>query len=194
MKKIPLVTVIKVRDGDTIELSDGRVVRYIGVDTPELKINECYSSKSAQINKNLVLNKKVRVETDINILDNFGRTLAYVYLTNNDNVQQKMVNQELLENGSGRFFLDTVNVKYQKKFVAAANRAHRDKRGLWSACVPNKQTSCIIKGNSDMNDKRWYHLPGFRHYAQVVMNLEKGDRWFCTEKEAGSAGFTRARE
>ena len=46
----------------------------------------------------------------------------------------------------------------------------------------------------DKNDKRWSHLPYFRHYDQVEVNLDHGDRWFCTEKEAIEAGFERARE
>jgi len=56
------------------------------------------------------------------------------------------------------------------------------------------ESGCVIKGNLDRNDVRYYHLPEFRHYDQVEMNFEHGDRWFCSEEEAIKAGFTRARE
>ena len=63
--------------------------------------------------------------------------------------------------------------------------------GLWAECW--KESDCAIKGNVDRNDKRWYHLPEFRHYDQTEMNLDHGDRWFCTEEQAIKAGFERAR-
>lgn len=188
----PLPTVVKIRDGDTVVLSDKRVIRYIGVDTPEK--GECYSTESAELNKKLVLNKQVRLETDVNEIDNFGRTLAYVYLPKEGGTPSVMVNTLLLEKGAGTFFLDTINIMYQSEMVRAANNAHTKKEGLWSMCAVSPQTGCVVKGNVDMNDKRFYHLPTFRHYSQVVMNLEKGDRWFCSEKDAISAGFHRARE
>ena len=68
-------------------------------------------------------------------------------------------------------------------------RGDPTQQGLWQECGP-----CLIKGNVDRLDKRWYHLPGFRHYESTEVNLEHGDRWFCSEGEAQEAGFERARE
>jgi len=183
-------TVAQITDGDTIKLSNGETIRYIGIDAPELKKGEheaqCFAQQAKEINRKLVKNKKVKIETDENTMDRFGRTLAYVY---QDNI---FINQQLLEQGAGKFYLDTVNNKYQSTLIAAANQAHKEKTGLWRDCASDPEVGCLIKGNLDKLDHRWYHLPEFRHYSQVVVNLEKSDQWFCTEEEAEEAGFEKA--
>jgi micrococcal nuclease len=183
------LTVTEVVDGDTIKLDDGRTIRYIGLDAPEE--GECFNEEAEKINRDLVLGKQVRLETDTNEMDRFGRYLAYVYLREGEEI---FVNQELLKQGAGEFFLDTVNLRYQEVLIQAAEEAHKEKRGLWQACAPDPEFGCQIKGNLDRLDKRWYHLPGFRHYETTEVNLEHGDRWFCTEEEAIVAGFEKARE
>jgi len=180
--------VIKVTDGDTIKLSDGRTIRYIGVDTPEVEENDCFSKEAKEINEKLVLGKTVKIETDLNEIDQFGRTLAYVFVGN------ILVNQKLLEDGTGKFYMDNLNTKYTNTLVKASQEGYKSKKGIWSSCADNSKTGCVIKGNLDKNDKRYYHLPSFRHYPTVVVNLVKGDQWFCSEKEAQKAGFERARE
>lgn len=183
--------VTAVIDGDTIRLADGTRVRYIGIDAPEKE--GCYAQEAKQVNQKLVIGKKVRIETDLNEMDRFGRTLAYVYLEKT-NKEKVFVNEYLLSQGAGEFFLDTVNQRYEFLLVTAAEKAHSQNKGLWSVCAPDPQSGCQIKGNLDRLDHRWYHLPEFRHYDQVVINLSKGDRWFCTETQAQKAGFQRARE
>jgi len=182
-------TVTEVVDGDTIKLSDGRRIRYISIDAPEEE--ECFAQEAKEINSDLVLSKKVRLEMDTNEMDRFGRYLAYVYLQ--DEEKKIFVNEFLLIEGAAEFFLDTVNLRYQNLLVQAAEKAHQENKGLWQTCAPDSK-GCQIKGNVDRLDKRWYHLSSFRHYEQVVVNLEHGDRWFCTEEGAQEAGFERARE
>jgi len=186
----PSLVVSEVTDGDTIKLSDGRRIRYIGIDAPEEEA--CFAEEATEINRDLVLGKNVRLERDVNEMDQFGRYLAYVYVQ--ENGKEVFVNQALLIEGAGEFFLDTVNLKYQEVLVQAAEEAHEKKKGLWQTCAPDKKKGCQIKGNVDRLDKRWYHLSDFRHYDQVVINFEAGDRWFCSEEKAQEAGFERARE
>lgn len=183
-------TVTEVIDGDTIKLNDGRRIRYISIDAPEE--GECFVQEAKEINSDLVLGKQVRLERDTNEMDRFGRYLAYVYLREGE--EEIFVNEFLLAEGAGEFFLDTVNLRYQDLLVQAAEKAHQEKKGLWQTCAPNPQVGCQIKGNVDRLDKRWYHLPNFRHYEATEVNLEHGDRWFCTEEDAQAAGFERARE
>jgi len=188
----PAFLVVEVTDGDTIKLRDGRTVRYLNLDTPELGLGErsdqCFAQEAKRINEKLVLEKKVRLELDINEMDRFGRVLAYVF------VDGLFVNEALLDRGAAEFQLDTVNVVYQDVLITAAQKAHQDKIGRWSKCAPNSKEGCRIKGNVDESGHRWYHLPHFRHYNQVVISPEKADRWFCTEAEAIEAGFKKARE
>ncbi len=82
------VQVVRVIDGDTIQVccvfGDRVKVRYIGVDTPEthhpMRGVERYGMEAAEANRKLVDGKTVRLEFDVQQLDRYGRTLAYVYL------------------------------------------------------------------------------------------------------------------
>jgi len=185
-------TVARIIDGDTVELSNGQKIRYIGIDTPELakgeKQDQCFAQEAKKINKKLVEGKKVIIKTDENDMDRFGRTLAYVFL------DDLFVNQYLLQQGVGKYQQDTINIKYQTDLATATDEAHEQKIGLWQECAPEPKTGCLIKGNLDKNDHRWYHLPEFRHYQTTKVNLLSGDQWFCTEQEAIEAGFEKARK
>ena len=183
--------VVEVVDGDTIKLEDGRTIRYLGVDTPEEK--QCFSQEAETLNRESVLNKSVRVEMDINEMDRFGRYLAYIYVQG-EGGEEIFVNQYLIGQGAGEFFLDTVNLRYQDILIKTAEQSHQEKKGLWRACAPDPEIGCLVKGNYDISGHRWYHLPSFRHYDLTVVNLENGDRWFCSEAEAQTAGFKRSRE
>lgn len=72
--------VSKVIDGDTIELSNGERVRYIGINTPEFRngIPDPYAQEAYEANKKLVEGKEVRLELDVQERDKYGRILAYV--------------------------------------------------------------------------------------------------------------------
>lgn len=52
---------------------------------------------------------------------------------------------------------------------------------------------CVIKGNiSVATGKKLYHLPGMRNYEATIIDLTKGERWFCSEAEAQSNGWVKA--
>ena len=51
-----------------------------------------------------------------------------------------------------------------------------------------KNYSCDIIGNMN-GSSRIYHCPGWRDYNKINMNPDEGDRFFCSEAEARSAGF-----
>jgi len=48
---------------------------------------------------------------------------------------------------------------------------------------------CLIKGNIGKGGTRIYHVPGSQHYSRTKISLSKGERWFCSEAEAQSAGW-----
>ena len=51
-----------------------------------------------------------------------------------------------------------------------------------------------IKGNVGYEtQERIYHVPGQEFYEETVINTRFGERWFCTEEEATSAGWRKAR-
>lgn len=52
---------------------------------------------------------------------------------------------------------------------------------------PNPQ--CMIKGNINDHGDRIYHVPGDTWYARTKVDVSKGERWFCSEREAQAAGW-----
>ena len=55
-----------------------------------------------------------------------------------------------------------------------------------------KVAACRIKGNVSSEGARIYHMPGGAYYEKTRIDPDQGERWFCTEDEARSAGWTRA--
>jgi micrococcal nuclease len=131
-----LAVVSKVIDGDTIEISQGQSVRYIGIDTPELRSRQGghwklnprpFAEEAAQANRKLVEGKKVRLEYDVEKKDRYGRLLAYVF------VDELFVNAYLLQNGFALLSTHPPNIKYVDLFVKLQKEAREKRRGLWSA-------------------------------------------------------------
>ena len=52
---------------------------------------------------------------------------------------------------------------------------------------------CSIKGNISRDRTRIYHVPGGLYYERTRISPSKGERWFCSEAEARSAGWRRSR-
>lgn len=131
----PEVTVSRVIDGDTIRLGDGRLVRYIGVDTPESRRRvqgrwiadaEPYAREATEANRALVEGKPVRLEYDVEPRDRYGRELAYVY------AGSVMANEELVRLGFAQPLTIPPNVRYAERFRALAAEARAARRGLWA--------------------------------------------------------------
>ena len=76
--------VVRVIDGDTVELSSGVTIRYIGVDSPETtvqgEVERLLARQALAYNALLVQDKEVRLEYDLERTDRYGRTLAYLYV------------------------------------------------------------------------------------------------------------------
>ncbi|MFY9292842.1 MAG: hypothetical protein WAP03_19425 [Methylorubrum rhodinum] len=49
------------------------------------------------------------------------------------------------------------------------------------------------KGNISRGGERIYHLPGTRDYARTQISPKAGERMFCSEDEAGAAGWRAPR-
>ena len=195
------VEVEEVIDGDTIRVRDFQTdevfrVRYLGIDTPELDgpdYESCFGSQAKEKNEDLVLDQKVVLEFDKDKYDRFGRTLAYVYTLDELGEKEIFVNQELLEEGYARFYLDKQNTLWQNELVQIALVAHEDFLGLWGSCGEAQfNGKCLIKGNVTNRGKKYYHLPGDKYYSFTKVNFLKKDRWLCTIEEAENKNFQRA--
>jgi micrococcal nuclease len=128
---------VRVVDGDTIRvrLAGGEEpVRYIGVDTPEsVKPGspvECFARRASAFNARLVEGERVRLVSDVESHDRYGRRLAYVYRARDD----LFVNAELVRQGYATVATFPPNVRYADEFERLARRARMSGRGLWSRC------------------------------------------------------------
>ena len=117
-------TVATVVDGDTIELTDGRRVRYIGVNTPER--NQPYYQEATEANRQLVANRQIHLEFDQDTFDQYGRTLAYIW------VDGVLANREIIARGYANVFTVPPNVRYETELRAAEREAREAERGLWA--------------------------------------------------------------
>ena len=124
----------QVIDGDTVQLGDGQMVRYIGIDAPEVRRHvggewvmdpEPFAQAATEANRQLVEGQRVRLEYDAQTHDRYGRLLAYVY------VGEQMVNEALVADGYAHVLTIPPNVRYAEQFRLLANEARRARRGLW---------------------------------------------------------------
>ncbi|MFZ0473114.1 MAG: thermonuclease family protein [Bacteroidales bacterium] len=127
--------VARVVDGDTFWIDDGSEkglkIRLIGVDAPEprnngKKLKGYFGTESSDYMNQLIGGKKVRLEYDAGRFDQYGRTLAYVYLEDGT-----FVNADLVKNGYATVMTTPPNVKYADTFVDLAAKARKHKKGLW---------------------------------------------------------------
>lgn len=81
-----------ITDGDTFRLEDGRAVRFIGIDTPELHDNQhgkagCFANAAKDSLASLIpVGSTVHLVPDHTRIDRYGRTLAYVELPGGSDV------------------------------------------------------------------------------------------------------------
>jgi endonuclease YncB( thermonuclease family) len=117
-------------DGDTIVLTEGIKVRYIGINAPELArddhIGEPFGIEAKRFNSRLVNKKKVHLKLDIEPNDRYQRRLAYVFLKDGT-----FVNEEMLSEGYAYLLYLRPNVKYIDRLLAAQREAMVKKRGIW---------------------------------------------------------------
>jgi len=138
------VMVIKVIDGDTIDIiKEGKTerIRLVGIDTPEPYSNnnqdkwyglpedhlKKWGVKALEYTNDRLYRKEVNISYD-NVQgqkDDFGRTLAYVYI---DNIN---FNVELVENGYARVYTEKKSDLYLK-LIEAQTKARINKVGLWN--------------------------------------------------------------
>jgi endonuclease YncB( thermonuclease family) len=129
-------SVVRVVDGDTIEVAGGTRIRLIGVDTPET--TECFGSEATRYaNELLPAGTRVRLVYDVQRLDPYGRTLAYVYKLT-DGV---FVNLAIARNGFAQQATFPPNVAHAEEFRVAAASARTASLGLWSGCASPATTT-----------------------------------------------------
>jgi endonuclease YncB( thermonuclease family) len=136
---LEVATVARVIDGDTFELSDGRKVRLIGVNTPESTTrHEEYGKEASNYTKSKLEGKQIWLQKDVSETDRYGRLLRIVWLQipsddmNESEIRSKMFNADLVLNGYAEPSTYPPDVKYADYFRKFAREARETDKGLWA--------------------------------------------------------------
>lgn len=143
-------TVVKVIDGDTIDVRLGREItriRLLGIDTPETKDPrkpvQCFGPEASHRTTELLpLGTIVHLESDRETHDVFGRTLAYVHRSDG-----LFINLSLVTDGYADVLTIAPNGSHSAEFGAAAAAAKAAAKGLWAACGgPGRPAATVGSG------------------------------------------------
>lgn len=156
--KLQAVQVAKVLDGDTVELKDGRRVRLVGINTPEVahppKPEEPLGQWATQQLQEKIGDRPLWLQPGPQPKDHYGRTLGYLFTAEGNNIIE-----ELLYSGAGFQVAIPPNLGYSDCYAAAVMQARRQGKGVWGHPYfqPIPADSPALKGG----------------YARVVGRVEK---------------------
>ncbi|KQQ73082.1 succinoglycan biosynthesis protein [Xanthomonas sp. Leaf131] len=198
-----------VTDGDTITVAQKRI-RLWGIDAPE-SAQQCIAQdgrtwpcgrRSAAALDSYLLDKTVRCAS--HDTDRYGRVVAECF------VQGQSVNSWMVRSGWAVAYR-----QYATSFVADESIAQQQKRNIWSGSfqMPSdfrraKRVSsvnasahastavaagCKVKGNISSKGKKIFHMPGQRDYDRTSIAPARGERMFCSSREALEAGWQPAK-
>lgn len=193
----------RVVDGDTIDIG-GERVRLEGIDTPEVGQTcprrwigtwKCGLKATLALRK-LVAGRMVRCEGSE--FGRYGRLLGTCF------VEGRNINAHMVRTGYAWAF-----VKYSTRYVVEERAARAEKIGIWSGRNAHAAwefrarrwaraeqvapQGCAIKGNISGSGGKIYHAPWSPWYDKVIIDLNRGERWFCSERDAKAAGWRAAR-
>jgi micrococcal nuclease len=167
-----------IKDGDTIVLSNGEEVRYVGIDTPEE--SEPYFGEAKEFNRKMVEGKRISLEYDQETKDKYFRILAYVW------VDSLLVNAELIKQGLAWVYSFRPNLRYRDYFVSLQKEAREKKIGVWS--VPVSEEEHYVA--SQRSKQFVFHRPNCPNAKSI---LEKNKITFRTRDEALDSGYSPCR-
>jgi len=173
-----------VDDGDTIVLSDGRRIRYIGINAPEIehfkdgrktKRGERFGQHAKKYNKKLVYLKKVRLEFDHEKYDRYGRLLAYVFLKDNS-----FINEKIVQAGLAYCLPIKPNLHYSSRLLKAQRGAMTQGKNIWKKLKNKKEA--FVGNQKSMR----FHLPSCQFGKKTA---QKNRVVFKTVYDAFYMGF-----
>lgn len=118
-------------DGDTFVTDDGKHVRMIGINTPEIgrhgDKDEPFASQARLKLTKLIFNQNVRLSFGERHKDRYGRLLAHVYKENG-----VWVNNEMIKEGLAHVYSFPDNRQLTKKLIQTENKARQENKGMWA--------------------------------------------------------------
>lgn len=126
----------RVVDGDTVVLSSGLHLRYIGIDAPEAghwgNEPEPFAGPASARNRELVEGRAVQLRFERERIDRYGRILAHVYVPSPGGEGEISVEETLVSEGLARAIAIGGNTDLYPRLKALEMQARRAERGIWS--------------------------------------------------------------
>lgn len=141
-----IVQVERVIDGDTI-VSNGTSIRLLGINSPER--GELYYNEAKVFLEELVFNQTVRLEFGKERTDKYNRTLAYIFLNDQN------INLQLVENGYANIY-----------FYGGKDKYSNDLESAWEECIDNNINLCEA---SSHQCSECIELKEFNHNSQTIV-------------------------
>jgi micrococcal nuclease len=133
-------TLVKgVIDGDTILITNGQRIRYLGIDTPERGKDgpdEFLAREAYLFNRKLVWHKKVRLVYGPERRDKFDRVLAHVFLDNG-----LFVNGELIKKGLAYVLYHGPGLERFDELLQLQREAIQNSLGIWTKVLKESDDS-----------------------------------------------------
>jgi micrococcal nuclease len=153
-----------VQDGDTLHLEDGRKIRLVGIDAPEMgndgAPDQYFARESRDYLRRLVEDRPLRLKTDGQGLDRYNRVFAVVFLPDG-----RMVNKILVDQGLAFFYPHAQQSrKFQNALLNTQKRAIFSRQGFWPRILSLPSPAGGWVGNR--RSKRFHHPQS--HYAQRI--------------------------
>ncbi|MBB5514349.1 endonuclease YncB(thermonuclease family) [Rubricella aquisinus] len=183
----------RIVDGDTIEVA-GQIVRLDGIDAPESRQTcgavACGHAATEALRS---LIGRATVTCTAQSSDAYDRLIGQCSANGTD------LNAAMVESGHALAFR-----RYSVRYVPHEEKAQARNAGMWSGpfeapweyraaqwdgAAQTASNQCPIKGNINRDGTRIYHTPYSRHYDRTVISPARGERWFCSEREALDAGW-----
>lgn len=174
-------------DGDTFKLTDRRVVRLAGIDTPEMGRDhkaQYYAREARQELNALAKGQKVRLfAAGVKRKDHYGRIVADVRLEDGRSLNDLMI-------GRGAAFYyphQDQNPHLQQRLRALQEQAINERRGLWAHLLSLPLARLNYTGNRDS-------LRFFPADCPEAQRIKPRNRvYFGTLMDAFLAGYAPAR-
>ncbi len=177
-----------VHDGDTLRLTDGRRVRLIGIDAPELARDghraQPFGIAARDYLRVLVQqhNDRVGLVFDTAKKDKYGRTLAYLFFDKTDNVQADMIDA-----GLAIAYTTPPDVRFSFCFQQHEARARQAGIKIWSHPKYRDRAIGTLPGRSTgfhIVHGRVLHTSHSRH--GIWLDLEGGLAIQVRDRDAGN--------
>lgn len=121
----------RVYDGDTIILQNDVRVRLLGINTPEIESRHRQGEEGGITAKEWLEDKlsqgAVFLEYDQQKKDRYGRSLAHLFLENDEHI-----NQAIVRSGLASSNIIPPNLRYADELVDAEHEAQQLKIGIWA--------------------------------------------------------------